>query len=100
MDFRKRLDGLSGICRNYLKENPLSEAVFVFRNKKGQLLRLLVFDGQGQWLCEKRLSEDRFASWPKGEGTKIKLSPRQLQGLLWNGDVDSVKFGADFKKLS
>ena len=57
VDFRKRIDGLSAICRQRLGQNPLSGAVFVFRNKNLKMIRVLVFDGQGQWLCSKRFSQ-------------------------------------------
>jgi transposase len=43
-----------------LQEQPLSGAVFVFRNRAGTALKLLLYDGQGYWLCLKRLSQGRF----------------------------------------
>jgi len=53
-DFRKGIDGLAGLCRNVLKQDPFSGYVFVFRNKPGTSLKILVYDGQGFWLCQKR----------------------------------------------
>jgi hypothetical protein len=46
-DFRKGIDGLAQLCRNHLKSDPFSGAVFVFRNKRATALKILVYDGQG-----------------------------------------------------
>jgi len=51
VDFRKGIDGLAVLCRQALGENPLGGAVTVFRNRTGTTLKLLVYDGQGFWLC-------------------------------------------------
>jgi len=83
VDFRKGIDGLSAVCRNQLLKDPLSGAVFVFRNKKRTTLRLLLYDGQGFWLCSKRLSQGRFGWWPKDDP---EIDARFLQTLLWNGN--------------
>jgi IS66 Orf2 like protein len=51
VDFRKGIDGLCAVCRHTLGENPLEGAVYVFRNRTGTALKLLLYDGQGYWLC-------------------------------------------------
>jgi transposase len=51
VDFRKGIDGLAALCRQTLGENPLAGAVYVFRNRTGTTLKLLLYDGQGFWLC-------------------------------------------------
>ena len=56
VDFRKGIDGLAAVCRQRLGDNPLEGAVYVFRNRSGTSLKLLLYDGQGYWLCMKRLS--------------------------------------------
>jgi len=99
VDFRKQIDGLSAICRQHLKQNPLSEAVFVFRNRNRQMVRVLFFDGQGQWLCTKRFSEGKLNWWPSPGQTILELSCAQLQVLLWNGDPEKARFAKDWKKL-
>ncbi|HYO59792.1 IS66 family insertion sequence element accessory protein TnpB [Archangium sp.] len=55
VDFRRGMDGLAQQCRAALGQEPLSGAVFVFRNRQRTALKLLVYDGQGFWLCHKRL---------------------------------------------
>jgi len=64
VDFRKGIDGLAALCRQVLHDNPLGGAVYVFRNRSGTTLKLLAYDGQGFWLCTKRLSHGRFSWWP------------------------------------
>ena len=63
-DFRKGIDGLARQCKELLREDPFSGTMFVFRNRRGTAVKLLMYDGQGFWLCQKRLSTGRFAHWP------------------------------------
>lgn len=71
IDFRKGIGKLSGLCRTILNEDPFRGQLFVFRNKDGTSIKLLVYDGQGFWLFQKRLSEDvmksvmRYSNTPK-----------------------------------
>jgi len=83
-DFRKGIDGLGGVCRKVLKEDPLSGCVFVFRNRRGTAIKLLAYDGQGFWLSQKRLSSGKFRWWPGGDVSR-ELEARDLQVVLWNG---------------
>jgi transposase len=85
VDFRKGIDGLAGICHRVLKSDPFSGYVFVFRNRRGTAIKILVYDGQGYWLCQKRLSCGRFHWWPE-EGAVEQLAAHELQMLLWNTD--------------
>jgi len=101
-DFRKGIDGLSRVCREVLREDPFSGCVFVFRNKAATSLKALIYDGQGFWLCQKRLSEGRFRWWPKAEevaGTARSLLAQELQVLFWNGDASSQKMAPGWRKL-
>lgn len=87
VDFRKGIDGLAGICRHVLKSDPFSGYVFVFRNRRGTAIKVLVYDGQGFWLCQKRLSTGRFRWWPgKEKGSIEQLAAHELQMLLWNSN--------------
>jgi transposase len=58
VDFRCGIDGLAQRCRQALKHDPFSGAVFVFRNRRGTALKLLMYDGQGFWLCHKKLEAE------------------------------------------
>ena len=99
LDFRKGIDGLAGYCRGVLREDPYSGAIFVFRNRKRTALKLLVYDGQGFWLCHKRLSAGKLQWWPQEGGALSMLGARQLQTLLWNGDPSQAGFAEQWRPL-
>jgi transposase len=100
VDFRNGIDGLGGVCRRQLREDPLSGCVFVFRNRRGTAVKILVYDGQGFWLCQKRLSKGRFRWWPESatEGRR-ELEARELQLVLWNGDPSRGALGPLWRGL-
>jgi transposase len=52
VDFRKGIDGLVAVCRQRLQSDPMSGAWFVFGSRKGRSIKILVYDGQGFWLCQ------------------------------------------------
>jgi transposase len=91
-DFRCGIDGLARRCREVLKSDPFSGAVFVFRNRRKKAIKALIYDGQGFWLCHKRLSEGRFCFWPTtaGDGA-ISLQAHELQVLLSAGDPSGTR---------
>ena len=100
VDFRTGVDGLAAVCRQVLREQPLSGAIFVFRNRAGTALKLLCYDGQGFWLCTKRLSQGRFHWWPHHEGASARLAARELQILLWNGYPAQAQMADDWRQLT
>ncbi|MBM4029059.1 MAG: IS66 family insertion sequence element accessory protein TnpB [Planctomycetes bacterium] len=85
-DFRKGIDGLAAVCRAVLRQDPFSGCVFVFANRRRRAIKILVYDGQGFWLCQKRLSTSRFCWWPQGAETAQALEAHQLGVLLSAGD--------------
>jgi transposase len=97
-DFRKGIDGLAEVCRAKLGEDPFSGCLFVFRNRRGTALKILVYDGQGFWLCQKRFSKGRLRWWPRGMGTG-ELAVHQLQLLLWNGNPQQASVAPAWKPL-
>ena len=82
VDFRKGIDGLAAVCRQGLGANPLEGAIYVFRNRPGTALKLLLYDGQGYWLLMKRLSQGRFTWWPQSSDVRVPLSARELIMVL------------------
>lgn len=84
VDFRKGIDGLAGICKS-LHLDPFSGCLFVFRSRSGTSIKIISYDGQGYWICQKRLSKGRFRWWPDGE-TTTRLAADELQAVLWNKD--------------
>ena len=84
-DFRKGIDGLIGLCRRQLGENPLSGTLFVFTNRRRTALKLLIFDGDGFYLILKRFSQGRLRWWPDGSQPCHEMAVRDLLLLLWKG---------------
>src|SRR5438128_845750 len=68
VDFRKGIDGLAALCRQGLGSDPLSGILFVFCSRRRHAIKCLTYDGQGFWLCQKRLSSGRFSGLPKADG--------------------------------
>lgn len=100
VDFRKGIDGLAGVCRNELGEDPFSGSMFIFSNKSRRTLKILLYDGQGFWMFVKRLSKGRFKCWPReGKGEKLTLSVAELHLLIWNGDPQKANMGENWKKI-
>ena len=89
VDFRRGIDGLVRVCRETLATDPFSGTVFVFRNRRGTAIKLLAYDGQGFWLCQKRLSVGRFRYWPSSsDAVQRELLAHELGVLLAGGDPE------------
>ena len=78
---RKGADGLAVLAQQVLAENPHSGALFAFRGKRGDLVKLLWYDGQGLCLFSKRMDKGRFV-WPMTQTGKVSLSPAQVAMLV------------------
>ena len=101
VDFRRGIDGLARVCREVLKADPFSGYLFVFRNKRGTAIKIISYDGQGFWLCQKRLSRGRFRWWPSDRVGKLKvLMAHELQLLIWNGNPDGGQVAPLWRRLS
>ncbi len=98
VDFRKGIDGLAQVCREVFQKDPFSGYMFVFRNKRRTSLRILIYDGQGVWLCHKRLSKGRFKWWPD-RGKIGELAAHELQLLVWNGNPNQVREATFWRKI-
>jgi transposase len=80
-DMRRGFQGLSAQVQTVLGEQPYSGHVFVFRGRRGDIVKLLWFDGDGLCLFQKRLERGRFI-WPQAESGTVSLSRAQLSMLL------------------
>jgi len=80
-DMRKGMDGLAALVQTTLAENPFSGQIFVFRGRRGDLVKLVWFDGDGLCLFAKRLERGRFV-WPQAVSGTVALSAAQLSMLL------------------
>jgi transposase len=78
---RRGFDGLAALAQSALEQEPFSGHVFVFRGRRGDIVKLLWWDGQGMCLFAKRLEKGRFI-WPQAECGSVSLTPAQLSMLL------------------
>jgi transposase len=99
VDFRAGIDGLAAVCRQRLQVDPMGGALFVFRNRARTAIRVLVYDGQGFWLCCKRLSTGKFAFWPDAQTPSRSLQAYELQVLLMGGDPMRAQAAPDWRRL-
>jgi transposase len=84
VDMRKGFEGLYGLVRDQLGQDPLSGHLFLFSNRTKTRLKALVWDGSGLWVCAKRLEKGRFR-WPTaGQGHSVVMRPEEL-AMLVNG---------------
>ncbi|HKF03691.1 MAG TPA: IS66 family insertion sequence element accessory protein TnpB [Candidatus Sulfotelmatobacter sp.] len=80
-DLRRGFHGLSALVQTKLDKSPMSGQVFIFRGRRGDLVKLLWFDGDGLCLFAKRLERGRFV-WPQAESGTVSLTRAQLSMLL------------------
>ncbi|RTL75831.1 MAG: transposase [Bradyrhizobiaceae bacterium] len=81
VDIRKGMEGLAMLVREHMKADPFSGAVYVFRAKRADRIKLIFWDGMGLCLFAKRL-EDGVFRWPKIEDGVMRLSAAELSALL------------------
>ncbi len=99
-DFRCGIDGLARRCRQALQSDPFCGALFIFRNRSGKAIKILAYDGQGFWLCYKRLSTGRFRFWPGGTVAVKGLLAHELQVLLSAGDPAGTQAPPPWRRMS
>ena len=81
VDFRKGMDGLAALVQQSLRDDPFRGDVFIFRPKRADRVKILVYDGTGLVLYAKRLEAGRFC-WPSSAEGAVRLSAAQLATLL------------------
>jgi transposase len=85
-DMRRGFTSLSGLVQTVLEQNPLGGHVYVFRGRRGDLIKLLWHDGDGICLFQKRLDRGRFV-WPQASSGTVSLTRAQLsmlcEGIDW-----------------
>lgn len=90
VDRRRGMDGLSMVVQQSLGHSPCAGSAFVFCNRAGNRIKVLLWDGAGVWLCQRRLHQGRFV-WPKlGDGC-FALRQSQWEWLI---------AGVDWRRLS
>lgn len=93
-DLRRGFTGLSAVAQTVLQQDPFAGHVFVFRGRRGDLVKLLWWDGDGLCLFAKRLERGRFV-WPQAESGTVSLTRAQLsmllEGIDWRQPVRTWK---------
>jgi transposase len=84
IDMRKGFEGLYGLVRDHLGQDPLSGHLFLFTNKTKTRLKALVWDGSGLWVCAKRLEKGRFR-WPEADSVRSVTMRAEELAMLVNG---------------
>ena len=85
-DMRKGFTALAALAEAVLKQDPFTGHLFVFRGRRGDLVKVIWWDGQGACMFLKRLERGRFV-WPSAKEGKVALTPAQLSMLL-EGEED------------
>lgn len=80
-DMRKGFDGLAALVQQRLGQDPFNGQMFVFRGRRGDLVKVLSWDGQGLCLYAKRMEKGRFV-WPQAKDGAVSLTAAQLSMLL------------------
>ncbi|MBO0757919.1 MAG: IS66 family insertion sequence element accessory protein TnpB [Bradyrhizobiaceae bacterium] len=90
VDFRKGLDGLAALVRETLGADPFSGVIYVFRARRADRVKLLLWDGTGLVLVSKRLEQGKF-QWPAISDGVMRLTTSQLAALLEGLDWRRVR---------
>lgn len=99
VDFRCGIDRLAALCRNQLGQDPYCGAVFVFRNRRGTAVKLLIYDGLGFYLVLRRFSRGKLQWWPSTNEPITSLAAQQLQILLYQGSPAGARLPSDWRRL-
>lgn len=101
VDFRRGIDGLAATCRQVLEQDPFSGTVFVFTNRSRCSIKVLLYDGGGFWLCQKRFSRGRLAWWPsQQQSSSFSIKPGQLHILFSQGNPLDAPLPPDWRPVT
>ena len=99
-DMRLGMDGLAAAARSRLGLDPLCGHLILFRNRRGDRLKILVWDRSGFWVLYKRLEKGTF-SWPRSSvGDRMELRTSDLLLLLSGGDITRPRRTSWYDRLS
>ena len=90
VDFRKGHDGLAALVQSQLRQKPFDGAVYVFRAKRADRLKLIYWDGSGLVMAYKRLEDSSF-TWPAIKNGVMRLEPAQFEALFAGLDWRRVR---------
>lgn len=99
VDFRKGIDGLIAVCKLKLSSDPFNGSLFLFYNKRKTTVKILSFDGQGFWLCIKRLSKGTYIAKLRSQSPYYQICHRVMHILISNGEPSSLKIAEDWRPV-
>jgi transposase len=99
-DLRRSIDGLAALVRERLQQDPLSGHLFLFRNRRGDRVKILLWDQSGFWVLYKRLEQGTFA-WPRdADDAPVEMRPRDLLLLLSGVDLAGTRRRRWYERLA
>lgn len=100
IDFRSGIDRLAALCQQKLSEDPFSGTLFIFTNRRHTSVRILSYDGQGFWLCQKRFSSGKLKWWPRTTQEASMIRAVELIIMLQQGNPQEAHVPLDWRRLS
>lgn len=98
-DFRKGIESLKALCEQQLQLDPFSGTVFVFTNRARTGVKVLVYDGNGFWLCQKRFSQGKLKWWPMGGSDTYSIRASELHVVLSQGEPIKADIPLEWRAL-
>ena len=99
LDMRRGIDGLSMLVQQALGHAPCSGSALVFRNRSGNRIKVVVWDGTGVWLCQRRLHQGRFV-WGRSDTGGMELTSSQWAWLIAGVDWRRLELQSCMRKYS
>lgn len=99
VDFRRGIDGLNALCRQQWKDSSFNGHLFVFRNRSATAVKILVYDGNGFWLCQKRFSKGKLKWWPRTDKEAASVRTIELVVMLQQGNPMEVNVPEPWHRL-
>jgi len=96
VDMRRGIDGLSVLVEQALQRSPCAGSAFVFCNRTGNRIKVLLWDGTGVWLCQRRLHQGRFV-WERSGTGGMELTSSQWEWLI--AGVDWRRLGLQSRAI-
>ncbi len=99
VDFRRGIDGLKALCQRQWQNDPFHGGVFIFRNRNGTSVKLLTYDGNGFWLCQKRFSSGKLKWWPNSIEEASTVRAVELIIMLQQGNPVAAHVPEGWRRL-
>lgn len=99
VNFNNGIDGIKAICQRQWEVDPFHGHVFIFRNRKGTSIKLLSYDGNGFWLCQKRFSAGKLTWWPRSAQEAASIRAVELVIMLQQGNPMMAHVPEDWRRL-